>query len=205
LTPHQRPPRGFETRPLVISQIASGDLWWRLYAGSHTDPLGFGYGPSRFSDPRTNLLPPKRYGIVYFGSSVKVCFAEAILRDRGVGRLQAFPIEEAEFEDWTCAQIRVERQLDLVDLRGDGPLRMGVPTDVPRARSQKLARLWSRAFWSHPVRPDGIIYESRLNGETNIAIFGRALTKMRPLATYTLADRRSDLAAIISDFDIAVV
>ena len=91
LMPHQRPPRGFKTRPLVTSQIASGDVWWRLYRRSHTDPLGFSYGPSRFSDPRTDLIPPKRYGVVYFGSTVKVCFAEAILRDRGVGRLQAPP------------------------------------------------------------------------------------------------------------------
>jgi len=203
--PHQRPPRGFKTRSLVRSQIASGDVWWRLYRRSHADPLGFGYGPSRFSDPRTDLIPPKRYAVVYFGSTVKVCFAETILRDRGVGRLQAFPIEEAEFEHWTCAKLRVERQLDLVDLRGDGPLRMGVPTDVPRARSQKLGRLWSRAFWSHTSRPDGVIYESRLNGEMNIALFDRALTKMRPLATEALVDRRSDLAAIIADFDLTIV
>jgi hypothetical protein len=97
--PHQRPSRGFKTRPLAISRIAEGEICWRLYGASHADPLGFGYGPSRFSDPRKKLVPPKRYGIVYFGSTIKVCFAEAILRDRGVRRLQAFPIEEAEFAE----------------------------------------------------------------------------------------------------------
>ena len=57
-----------------------------------------------------------------------------------------------------CKASRTSAELDLVDLRGDGPLRMGVPTDVPRAKSQKLARLWSRVFWSHATRPDGIIF-----------------------------------------------
>ena len=58
--------------------------------------------------------------MVYLGSNVKVCFLEAILRDRGVGRTQAFPIEWAELEEWTCAELRIEQTLKLVDLRGDG-------------------------------------------------------------------------------------
>jgi hypothetical protein len=100
-----------------------------------------------------------------------------ILRDRGVCRIKAFPLEWAELEKWTCAELRNTSALRLVDLRGDGLLRMGVPTDVARASSQTLGRRWSRAFWAHDAKPDGIMYEPRLNGETNIALFDRALTK----------------------------
>jgi hypothetical protein len=46
----------------------------------------------------------------------------------------------------------------LVDLRGDGPVRMGVPSDVARGSAQLLARQWSVAFHAHPSTPDGIIY-----------------------------------------------
>lgn len=199
------PPKGFASRPLALADIAAGTVWRRLYQTRFTDPLGYGLGPSRFSDPETSFLPPVRFGVVYLGSSVKVCFLEAILRDRGVGRTRAFPIEWAELEMWTCGELRIDAALRLVDLRGDGLVRMGIPTDVARASSQDLGRAWSRAFWSHDAKPDGIIYNSRLNGETNIALYDRALTKVSATATPRLVDCRAELAIIINDFDLAIV
>ena len=136
---------------------------------------------------------------------MKVCFLEAILRDRGVGRIRSFPLEWAELENWTCAELRVEETLRLADLRGDHLVRMGVPTDVARARSQELGRLWSRAFWSHETKPDGIIYDSRLNGETNIALYDRALANLSVIATPKLIECRLELARIIIELDLAIV
>ncbi len=75
------PPKGFASRDLVIAEMAPGGVWRRIYESRFPDPLGYGFGPSRFSDPKTMLVPPDRFGVVYLGSSVKVCFAEAILRD----------------------------------------------------------------------------------------------------------------------------
>lgn len=199
------PPKGFESRPLALSDIATGGVWRRLYRSRFPDPLGYGFNPSRFSDPEPSLAPPARFGVVYLGSSLKVCFLEAILRDRSVGRTQALPIEWAELEEWTCAQLRIEGTLRLVDLRGDGLVRMGIPTDVARASSQELGRRWSRAFWSHDAKPDGIIYDSRLNGETNIAVYDRALAKLVVKATPQLTDCRSEVAKIIIDFDLAIL
>jgi len=46
---------------------------------------------------------------------------------------------------------------------------MGVPSDVARASQQSLSRVWSVAFFEHPEKPDGIIYPSRLNAETNFS------------------------------------
>lgn len=59
-------------------------------------PAWLWFGPSRFSDPETTLVPPERFGVVYFGSSIKVCFVEVILRDRGVARLTITHIFESE-------------------------------------------------------------------------------------------------------------
>jgi hypothetical protein len=199
------PPTGFESRPLVLSDVATGSVWRRLYRSRFPDPLGYGFNPSRFSEPELNSTPPARFGVAYLGSDVKVCFLEVILRDRGVGRTQAFPIEWAELEEWTCAELQIKQTLRLVDLRGDGLVRMGIPTDVARAGSQELGRRWSRAFWSHDAKPDGIIYDSRLNGETNIAVYDRALAKITSKATPRLIDCRSELAKIIIDFDLAIV
>jgi hypothetical protein len=198
------PPKGFSRRSLVI-EIVAGGVWRRLYQSRFPDPLGYGFGPSRFSDPETSFVPPARFGVVYLGSSVKVCFLEAILRDRGVGRIRAFPIEWTELETWTCADLEIGASLTLIDLRGDGLVRMGIPTDAARASPQDLGRAWSRAFWSHEAKPDGIIYDSRLNGETNIAVYDRALAKIRAIATPRLVDCRAELAAIINDFDLAIV
>jgi hypothetical protein len=205
VSPDGAPPKGFEKRPLAISEIAKGSIWRRLYLNRYPNPLGYGLGPSRFSDPETRLAPPARFAVVYFGSSVKVCFLEAILRDRGVGRIRSFPLEWAELENWTCAELRVEGTLRLADLRGDHLVRMGVPTDVARARSQQLGRLWSRAFWSHDTKPDGIIYDSRLNGETNIALYDRALANLSVIATPKLIECRLELARIIIELDLAIV
>lgn len=199
------PPAGFASRALALVDVARGATWRRLYQSRFPNPLGYGFSPSRFSDAETSLVQPERFGVVYFGSSIKVCFIEAILRDRGVARTHTFPIEWAELEVWSCAEVRVETAFRVVDLRGDGLVRMGIPTDVARSRSQDLGRAWSRALWAHNAQPDGIIYDSRLNGETNLAIFDRALTKLVATATPRLVDCRAELATIINDLDLSIV
>jgi RES domain len=82
---------------------------------------------------------------------------------------------------------------------------MGIPTDTARASKQHLGRAWSSAFWSHDTKPDGIIYKSRMNNDTNIAIYDRALTKLTAIRTSRLVDLRSDLASIIKDFNLAII
>lgn len=72
--------------------------------------------------------------------------------------------------DRAVAAIAPTRDLKLLDLRGDGPVRMGIPSDVVHGAKQSPARAWSVAFREHPAAIDGIIYPSRLNGEHNLAI-----------------------------------
>lgn len=75
----------------------------------------------------------------------------------------------------SCASVSTTQPVRLVDLRSDGMLRMRIPTDGARAASHELGQRWSRALWLHDERPDGIIYDSRLNGETNIVLFDARL------------------------------
>ena len=116
--------------------------------------------------------------MLYFGESLKVCFLEGILRDKRNGRLGDLLIAYSELTERVCAEIELREPLKLVDLRGDNLIKMGVPTDAVRASSHKLGRLWSLAFWSHGESPDGLIYPSRLNEETNIALYNRATKKV---------------------------
>lgn len=199
------PPADFGSRELVTKKLDSDALWYRLYQSRYPDPLGYGFGPSRFSDPEETLAPPDRFGIVYFGSSIKVCFAEAILRERAIGSQGSFPIAFSELAGVSCASVEVVQPLLLADLRSDGMLRMRIPTDAARAASHDLGKHWSRALWLHDQKPDGILYESRLNGETNIALFDRALSKLSAKSAKPLLEFRDSLAEILDDFLVEIV
>ncbi len=82
---------------------------------------------------------------------------------------------------------------------------MGVPSDVVGARDQTTAQLWSAAFHAHPEAVDGVYYPSRLNEERNIALYDRALTKLKAGETPRLIECRDPLAAIIGKFDLAII
>ncbi|WP_282595314.1 RES family NAD+ phosphorylase [Mesorhizobium mediterraneum] len=113
------------------------------------------------------------------------------------------PIDEVELTQRRYAEIVTTANLRLVDLRGDNAVRTGVPTDVVRAQRQNLARRWSLAFHEHPSRPDGIIYPSRLNGATNLAIYDRSTPKLQPKRVVTLLGAPV-LAQVLDDFRVSL-
>jgi len=192
------PPADFAKHPLPLTEKPAGSVWQRIYEARHPNPLGYLPSLSRFSDPNA------RFGLVYLGSSAKAAFAEAVLRDRAIGTLKPFMIPMSELESYACADIEIAEVLKLVDLTGDGRLRLHVPTDVTGASDQTLARLWSQAFYQHPDSPDGVLYNSRLTTEHNIALYDRAVPKLKVKAAPKLVERRADLAAIINDFNLAI-
>ena len=182
--------------------IEAGKQFGRLYLSRYPDPLGFGRTQSRFSDPRRRI-PANRFGVLYLGSTLKVCFVEAVLRDRGDGRNGDLLLDEEELVARSFANIEVTTPLTLLDLREDGPLRMGIPSDVARGSKQRLARRWSLAFHEHPVQLDGILYPSRLNGEINLAIYDRAMGKLAARSTTALL-RQHELASVLRDLKVGL-
>jgi RES domain len=175
----------------------------RIHRKAFPDPLGFGKNPSRFSDPRRRIAD-RRFGVLYLGSSLKVCFLETILRDERDGIVGQVEIAESELGDRRYAEIRVREALQLLDLTGAGPVRMGIPSDVARGRRQALSRKWSVAFHEHPREVDGIVYPSRLNGETNLAIYGRAVRKLELLRERDLK-HAPGLVEVLDDFLVALL
>lgn len=67
-----------------------------------------------------------------------------------------------------------------------------------------MARAWSLAFHEHPQKPDGIIYPSRLNEETNLAIYGRAVGKLQSASSSPLVGA-PNLAAVLDTLKIALI
>ncbi len=201
--PNVLPSAAFARSRLELVRHAPGHSYGRLYSSRHPDPLGVGKGPSRFSDPRRRK-PEGLFGVIYLGTSLKVCFVEGSLRDRRNGAISDYPIDETELDTRHYAEITNTRALKLVDLRGDAPLRMGVPSDVIGASRQTLARQWSVAFHEHPEQPDGLLYPSRLNEELNLAIYDRAIPKLAVNRKGTLR-RASGLAAVLERLRVALV
>lgn len=190
----------FAERRLILKTIAIGEVWRRMYETRYPDPLGWEPDLSRFSDPSGTA-----FGVVYLGESAKVAFIETVLRDRADGRSKDCVVAMAEIENRSLASIRPIVPLRLIDLTGDGPLRMGIPSDVVGARDQALAQTWSAAFHAHHEQPDGVFYPSRLNEERCIALYDRAIGKLEAVDTPRLLDCRDKLAAILKSLKIAIV
>lgn len=197
------PPHAFNAQTLDLHVVQPGETFGRIYDARYPDPLGFGKTRSRFSDPRTGRKAESRYGVLYVGSSLKVCFLEAVLRDRRDGIGADLDMAESELRSRNYASIRAEQPLTLIDLTGDNLIRMGIPTDVARDSRQGLARKWSLAFHEHPRSVDGIYYPSRLNGGLNIAVFERSVAKLGEISALPLISTPG-LAACLDDFKVAL-
>jgi len=137
-----RPTPAFARVALALATISAGRHFGRIYLNRYPDPLGYGKSPSRFSDPRRRI-PQNRFGVLDLGESAKICFLEAVLRDERNGAIGLYPMVERELRNRRFAEIEVVQPLRLVELRGDGPVRMGVPSDVPRSSRHALSRAWS--------------------------------------------------------------
>lgn len=195
------PPADLASVRLRLHVARPGERFGRIYMGAFPDPLGYGKSKSRFSDPRRRKAE-NRFGVVYLGETLSVCFLEAVLRDRKDGVVGELELEERELDERRYAEIEVVSGLRLVDLRENNAVAMGVPSEVLRGVRQHLGRAWSVAFHEHSDGVDGIIYPSRLNGHVNLAIYGRAVGKLRPTRLRRLADV-AELAPVLNDLEVA--
>jgi hypothetical protein len=197
------PTPDFARVSLEIATVRSGRVFGRIHRVAYPDPLGFGKNATRFSDPRRRI-EANRFGVLYLGSTLKVCFLEAVLRDQRDGLVGAVEVDETEITDRLYSEVAIDRALKLVDLRGDAPVKMGMPSDVVRGRTQTLARKWSLAIHDHPAAVDGIIYPSRLSNEVNLAVYDRAVLKLAPHSTGPL-NRAPNIGRLLTDFQVALV
>jgi len=69
---------------------------------------------------------------------------------------------------------------------------------------ESAGRAWSLALYEHPERPDGILYPSRLNDQTNIAVYNRAIAKLEVASKVPLL-AAPGLADILDTYRVAIV
>lgn len=104
--PRVLPPADFAAAQLRLYTVAAGERFGRIYVAGFPDPLGYGKSKSRFSDPRRRK-PENRFGVLYLGETLAVCFLEAVLRDRKDGVFGDLELEERELDERRYAEVGV--------------------------------------------------------------------------------------------------
>lgn len=178
--PRPEPPADLSDRPLPLRVLAAASRLHRIHRREH-EPVFFGpegRGPLfRFDDPEG------RFKVCYAGEQAEAAFVEALLREPS-GRLIAW----SDLEARSLAELEVRRDLRLVELLGPGLRRLGATAEVASTRDYTLSQAWSRAFWAHPEKPDGILYRCRHDDSVRgVAVFNRARRSIRLLETRPLA------------------
>lgn len=186
------------TISLIVREISAGSGWHRIFLDGYSDPLGYGVAPSRFS------LPPLVGGVCYLGETFADAFVETLVRDRRNLHPSVLVVPLNELAGRAHVLVTVMQPLNVVDLRGDNLVRMGIPTDAVRAQSHRLGQQLSLALYRHSDGVDGIFYSSRLSEAGNLAIFHRAMFKLRAGPRRRL-DRCTELAVVLDRYQIAVV
>ena len=93
--------------------------------------------------------------------------------------------------------------LSLVDLRDDGPIRIGAPTAVAHDANHVAGRALSAATYAGVPEADGFVYRSRFTGDACVAVFDRAIAKLavRDVAALVEHPRFAD---ILIDYEITL-
>ena len=193
--PNPPPPSDLSSRRLPLERI--GGPLFRVHASRH-GVLHFGTsGDNRFDDPR------RAYGVLYAGLSAACAFIETFSDPLDVPFVTG-----AQLAQRKLSRIEVLAPLLLVDLRGSHLRRLGADARL-FAGDHAPAQLWSRAFFDHPARPDGLLYRARHDaGEYSAALFDRAKPSVRAqTARATLASpgNRPLLAGLLGKYGLGLV
>ena len=127
--------------------------------------------------------------MLYAAPDFATAFIETVVRDRFVRRSERnVALREITERYWARISARPGMELTLLDLRGDGCARVGIPTDAIHARNHAAGRAFARAIHSEHADVEGLLHASRLTGEDVHAVFDRGLGKLNVAETGTLMD-----------------
>ena len=93
--------------------------------------------------------------------------------------------------------------LVVVDLRSTGLLRLGVSTDVARAKEHREGQKFSETLYSS-FAVDGLLYSSRLTSAECLAVYDRAVgTKLEASPAVNLI-RHPDLIPALESIEVTI-
>ena len=162
--------------------------WVRMMKAAYgSTPLGTGPGSSRFSSSGN------AFQVLYMGQTAGTALVETVIRDR----FESLPADQrtlirAELARWVMAEISATEPLRLLDLRGDGPVRLGLNTDAVGAKAHEAGQAFSGEVHEHFPEIDGILYLSRFVRGQCIALYDRSIAG-RLTAGAAVRIERSDM------------
>lgn len=173
------------------------DTLFRLIHERHAGtPLGVAVAPSRFSDPKG------KYAVLYAAGTVPCALWEGLVRNR-LARRQRREIPKQEVKETRVVSLTASEPLALVDLRDDGPVRIGAPTAVAHDSNHAAGRALSAATHGLVPESDGFLFQSRFTGHNCLALFDRAIVKLEALDVEPLM-LRPEFADALTEYEITL-
>ena len=141
--------------------ISLGRVFRVIHCDHRATPVGAAPAPSRFSDPRG------RYAVLYAAEEVRCAFWETLGRNRLVRRRRR-ELPRTKAESRLLVSVRSTEALGLIDLRGDGPVRIGAPSAVTHDGNHAAGRALSAAVHAGVPEADGFLFSSRFTGDGSL-------------------------------------
>ena len=181
---------------LRLHEVRLSRVFRVVHRNHRSTPLAASPAPSRFSDPRGG------FAVLYASETVRCAFWETLGRNR-FARRRPRELPRTEVEARLVVSIRSIGPLALIDLRGDGPVRIGAPSAVAHDGNHTAGRALSAAVHAGVPEADGFLFASRFTGDICVAVFERAFGG---LTTLDIADlvRHIEFLDALDDYGIVL-
>lgn len=128
----------------------------RLTPNRHKDPLGVRPGDSRF------CAKSDTHAILYAAQLYETAFAEVIIRNR-FDNGKARSINASELEAVNVVSVSTTAPLSILDLTGNKPLGVGLPSAVLRNTNHRSGRSFARHLYKQRTDIEAVLHPSRFN------------------------------------------
>ena len=112
-------------------------------------------------------------------------------------------VPRADAESALVVSISCDEPLALVDLRADGPVRISAPSAAAHDGIHAAGRALSGAVHGGVSEADGFVFASLFTGDSCVAIFERALGRLRASGIAELV-RQVEFLEVLDDYDIVL-
>jgi RES domain len=186
----------------IFYHLNPGDTLIRIHNQKY-DPIFFNHRPRDRFDHHDGL---SNRGVFYAApiiasqyEALANCILEIFGNTRIIDNLQKFNVGE----------IKITREVKLLDLRGAGAMRAGTVSEINTATDRQLTQEWGRFFYENEIfgQIDGIIYPSSYSGEPLIILYEeRAFDSLEVVSDRSSSDpiMSEDIIQIANHFQLAI-
>ena len=160
-------------------EVRLGHVFRVVHRDRRATPLGAVPSPSRLSDPQ------ERYAVLYASEAVRCAFWETLARNR-FARQRRRELPLSDVKGRVVVSVGSTGSLALIDLRGDGAVRIGAPSAVAHDGNQAAGRALSAAVYAGVPEADRFLFASRFTGDACVDVFDRVFGKLRGLGVAEL-------------------